>query len=60
MLNQNNNLKLSCLGLNCPERRSLCCNEICTNGETGEPHFVCKKCRKEYVGGECNAGTITI
>lgn len=46
-----------CTGLNCPERRSLCCGAVCGNGDmTTEPHFVCSKCRKEYRGGECTAG----
>lgn len=44
---------VTCLSIDCPERKSLCCGAGCTNGEKGEPHFVCSKCRKEYVGGEC-------
>ena len=46
---------MTCLSLDCPERKSLCCGEGCTNGNKGEPHFVCRKCRKEYQGGECDA-----
>ena len=56
-----------CLGLQCPERFSLCCgagshpmvsllssDETLTNVNT--PVFVCDNCNKEFQGGECTAG----
>lgn len=49
-------IKPTCLSIDCPERFSLCCGAGCTNGNKGESHFVCSKCRKEFVGGECTAG----
>jgi len=53
--NMKNKPKITCLSIDCPERFSLCCGQRCTNGDEGigEPHFVCKGCRHEFVGGEC-------
>ena len=48
-------VKISCLSLDCPERKSLCCGAWSISGGPYEPRFICANCRKEFVGGECNA-----
>lgn len=53
MKNQTSKPKLSCLGIDCPERKSLCCGAGSEEGSNGI-RFVCSECKKEYVGGECN------
>ena len=53
-------IQKTCLSISCPERKSLCCGAVCTNGAKGEPQFVCSNCRKEYQGGECTADMTTI
>lgn len=50
-------LQRTCAGLNCPERRSVCCNAKPTEQATKNGgYFICSKCRKQYQGGECTAG----
>lgn len=47
----------TCASLNCPERRSICCNAKPTEQATKNGgYFICSKCRKQYQGGECTAG----
>lgn len=47
-----------CLSLSCPERRSLCCGEggEAVIADEGTAYYECKGCRKEFIGGACNAG----
>ena len=54
------NLVVTCLSVDCPERRSTCCNAIseAVSGDEGTGYFACSVCKKEYVGGECNAQTL--
>lgn len=49
-----------CTSIDCPERRSLCCNAKSElyNADEGTNFFMCSKCKHEYVGGECTAGDI--
>ena len=46
---------LTCLSLDCPERKSICCGAISTpiSGDEGTGYFACSNCMKEYIGGEC-------
>lgn len=48
---------VTCLSIDCPERKSLCCGAIseASIADEGTGCFVCSKCKKEYIGGECNA-----
>jgi len=48
-----------CLGLNCPERFSLCCGAGSVEGTVvagTTPCFLCSKCRRYFQGGKCSAG----
>jgi len=45
--------QISCLGLNCPERKSVCCGAGSIAVKRKDYMFACKNCRKEFVGGEC-------
>src|ERR1700692_4325629 len=47
---------VTCLNINCPERRSLCCNALSTTTSSvirGD-YFVCKECGLEFRSGKCN------
>lgn len=46
----------TCLNIDCPERFSVCCGEICTPGNPDllQPKFICVACRNEFKGGKCN------
>ena len=51
-----------CLGLHCPERKSVCCNKPSRTSTSveqafGIPKYHCtgEGCGKEFVGGECTA-----
>lgn len=48
----------TCLSIDCPERKSICCGAIsqAVSGEEGTGHFECSACGKEYIGGKCTAG----
>ena len=48
---------MTCLSIDCPERKSVCCGAISMNvsGDEGTGHFACSKCGKEFIGGKCNA-----
>lgn len=51
-----NDVKITCAGADCPERKSLCCQATSTLGKKDvESQFVCKNCRKEFQGGQCEA-----
>jgi len=55
--------KITCLSLDCPERKSLCCGarSIAVVGEKEIGYyFACKKCRKRFIGGECKMKIILI
>ena len=54
------NIEKHCLGLNCPERKSICCGAGCeaVSGDEGTGHYQCKKCHGEFIGGKCTAGDI--
>ena len=57
--NEKVNLKVSCLGSDCPERKSICCGGISTvklmqDGQSFEG-YACSKCGKEFQGGKCRA-----
>lgn len=43
------------MGLNCPERKSICCNAI-SKLDSGLGRFVCSSCQLPFVGGKCTAG----
>ena len=45
----------TCTNINCPERKSVCCDAI-SEASTAVGYFNCSKCGKEYIGGECTAG----
>ena len=47
----------TCLNIDCPERFSVCCGEICTLGNPDllQPKFICAACRNEFKGGKCNS-----
>ena len=47
----------TCTNLNCPERKSVCCAAISESliANEGTGCFVCSKCKREYIGGECTA-----
>jgi len=53
-------VKITCLSLDCPERKSVCCGASSIASEElasillkyAYP-FACKNCGKEFVGGEC-------
>ena len=50
--------KITCLSKNCPERKSLCCNAKCEPTDSIHKYanpFMCKKCGKDFKGGECYA-----
>lgn len=46
---------MTCLSIDCPERKSLCCGAMSrvVNGEEGTSYFECSNCHKEYIGGKC-------
>ena len=51
----------TCLGIDCPERFSLCCHAGSRSASEpeillGVPAYYCSKCGKEFQGGECTAG----
>lgn len=50
-----NKPQLTCLSIDCPERKSLCCGAISKNDRG---RFVCSKCGEPYIGGECDAQTM--
>ena len=46
----------NCTDINCPERRSVCCDAPCERIIVkGKLKFVCSVCFELFVGGECNA-----
>jgi len=47
-----NQPQITCLSIDCPERKSLCCD---ARSMLDGKEFVCFKCRKPYEGGKCNA-----
>lgn len=57
---QTKRIEKHCLGLNCPERKSICCGAGCeaVSGDEGTGHYQCKKCHGEFIGGKCTAGDI--
>ena len=48
----------TCLSISCPERKSICCGmpSRSISDDEGTGFFVCAKCKKEFVGGECATG----
>lgn len=54
----NNQPIKSCLGIDCPERKSLCCGAVCTisTADEGTSCYICSECEKEFIGGKCTAG----
>lgn len=48
---------ITCAGLNCPERRSVCCNAKPKpfSKPDGGGYFICSSCGIEYQGGKCIA-----
>ncbi len=49
-------LRITCLGIDCPERKSLCCGAI--SKPAPDYRFVCSKCGNEFVGGKCKANSL--
>ena len=49
---------LTCLSIDCPERKSICCGAIskAVSGDEGTGYYVCSKCSNEYIGGKCTSG----
>ena len=49
----------NCTSLSCPERKSICCQGFSAPGYLWKKSFdfVCARCLKEFVGGECTAQT---
>lgn len=52
---------LTCMSIDCPERKSICCgapSSAMFREEKGKEDeivmFVCSKCGKEFKGGECD------
>ncbi len=52
--------KLTCLSVDCPERKSICCGAISETSiaDEGTGCFLCSKCKKEFLGGKCTAGEV--
>ena len=48
----------TCLGKDCPERKSICCGASAKaiSGDEGTGYYACSKCGKEYIGGKCTGG----
>lgn len=50
-------IRVTCLNVNCPERKSVCCGGISTvkiiQDGVSFDSFVCSKCDKEFIGGKC-------
>ena len=51
------NAHITCLSIDCPERRSVCCNALpeAVSGDEGTGYFRCKSCKNEFIGGKCKA-----
>ena len=52
----------TCLSVNCPERKSICCGAISksVSGDEGTGYYACSKCGREYIGGKCNAKEVKL
>src|SRR5258708_10832630 len=48
---------ITCLSLDCKERKSICCGAISKNvsGDEGTGYFACSSCGNEFISGECEA-----
>lgn len=47
--------KVTCLSINCPERKSLCCGAYSDTDEDREDgSFICSKCGIPFAGGRCD------
>lgn len=45
--------QVTCLSIDCPERKSLCCGALSIWNRS---KFVCGSCGKKFVRGDCSAG----
>lgn len=46
---------VTCLSLDCPERKSVCCDTISKYDHTHGGWFRCTKCGELFIGGKCTA-----
>ena len=54
---ESHSVKATCLSIDCPERKSVCCDSISRLESNMTPeHFVCSKCDRIFVGGKCKIG----
>lgn len=53
------NIKITCTSIDCPERKSLCCNSYSSIAKSTRKgtRFICNKCGKDFIGGECTSST---
>lgn len=51
-----------CLSVDCPERRSVCCEAKpkTFNKPEGGGYFICSKCGNQFEGGKCSAPDLSI
>ena len=54
-MKKSSNTIRTCLSIDCPERKSICCRAY-SEAMDDEGNFGCAKCKKEFVGGECATG----
>ena len=52
-------IHITCLSMDCPERKSICCGAIskAVSGDEGTGYFACSSCDKEFIGGKCKTAT---
>ena len=46
-------IKITCLSLDCPERKSVCCGAGSIATKRKDYMFACTNCGTEFIGGEC-------